>query len=659
MLRAGEKSSHREGSEVVDRGDDLLPASRLFLVHGKNLCEGNIQGVIALILAAGYGTRLRPHSRDRPKCLMEIEPGVTLLEYQLKQLREAGISNVFVVTRPELAKRFEKYVDSSHIIRVKVSKREGNLVTLVKAWEQLNRESRDDLLVIMSDHLFERSLLNRLLQARNGRLLLCVDREPRGSIVEEGLKVAMDGTALIAASKETAPIQGIDTGLFFIPKELLGLAERLVESGRGALADLVNEASKLGKVGCVNVTGSLWLDVDSSRDLYMARKMYPKILARDLVDEGDGPISRHLNRKLSTPISLFLYQHRIQVNPNLLTLSAACLGVLASLSLFWNPLVGVCLILLTSIMDGLDGEVARLFGRTSRFGAALDNLCDRVVDALLISVACLWVYQAGMLSAQPLLLLAVFTIMGSSMVSYLSNWLGWGEEVCRLRNSFPPATRDVRLFALAVGFAFEHPEMALLYILVSSWIFAGRAIAGLEKPRRGELPKRNIFPEILPHPGMELEGALINTLSLILTVYFFQRALAIIPPLGSTGLLVERGIAVFGALTVIFFSLRLLRNILGILTGLKEHVVRRFWVSPGLYEKLGHELGALVALLIAHFLVDPLSQVFGLSEWVIQILDLALQIPLCIVGVKLFLDFIRTFEHKIRRSVGPLFNKSD
>jgi len=605
--------------------------------------------VIALILAAGYGTRLRPYSRNRPKCLMEIEPGVTILEYQLKQLKEAGVHNVFVVTRPELAKHFEKYVDPSSILRVRVSRGEGNLITLVKAWKQLNRKSRSDLLVIMSDHLFERSILDRLLRARNGKLLLCVDRKPRGSMVEEGLKVTMDGSGMIAVSKETVPVQGIDTGLFFVPRELLGLAERLVESGKGALADLVNEASKLGKVGCVDVTGSLWLDVDSSRDLSRARRTYPKILARNLVEEGDGPISRHLNRKLSTPISLFLYQRRIQVNPNLITLLVACLGVLASLSLFWNPLVGSCLILLTSIMDGLDGEVARLFGRTSRFGAALDNLCDRVVDALLISVACLWIYQADMLPVQPLLVLAAFTIMGSSMVSYLSNWLGWGEEVCRLRNSFPPATRDVRLLALAIGFAFGHPEMALLYILVSSWIFAGRAIAGLERPRRRELPKRSTFPEILPHPEVELEGALINTLSLVLTVYFLRRVLAIVPLLGSTGLLVERGIAVFGAVTVLFFSLRLLRNILGILTGLKEHVVRRFWVGPALYEKLVHELQAFIALLIARLLVDPLSRLFDLPAWGIQVLDLALSILLCIVGVKLLLDFIRAFEHKIRR----------
>jgi CTP:phosphocholine cytidylyltransferase-like protein len=51
----------------------------------------------AIILAAGMGTRLRPLTTDRPKALVQIA-GESFFARQLRQLREAGIGQVTVVT---------------------------------------------------------------------------------------------------------------------------------------------------------------------------------------------------------------------------------------------------------------------------------------------------------------------------------------------------------------------------------------------------------------------------------------------------------------------------------------------------------------------------------------------------------------------------------
>lgn len=51
----------------------------------------------ALILAAGQGTRLRPLTDDRPKCLVPLL-GKTLLERQADTLRKAGIDEIQVAT---------------------------------------------------------------------------------------------------------------------------------------------------------------------------------------------------------------------------------------------------------------------------------------------------------------------------------------------------------------------------------------------------------------------------------------------------------------------------------------------------------------------------------------------------------------------------------
>ncbi len=51
----------------------------------------------AVILAAGEGARLRPHTLERPKCLVELA-GRSLLAHQLAALRRGGASEVSVVT---------------------------------------------------------------------------------------------------------------------------------------------------------------------------------------------------------------------------------------------------------------------------------------------------------------------------------------------------------------------------------------------------------------------------------------------------------------------------------------------------------------------------------------------------------------------------------
>jgi len=51
----------------------------------------------AVILSAGKGSRLYPHTEDKPKCLLDIS-GRTLLEWQLDALFASGVTEMAVVT---------------------------------------------------------------------------------------------------------------------------------------------------------------------------------------------------------------------------------------------------------------------------------------------------------------------------------------------------------------------------------------------------------------------------------------------------------------------------------------------------------------------------------------------------------------------------------
>ena len=96
----------------------------------------------------------------------------------------------------------------------------------------------------------------------------------------------------------------------------------------------------------------------------------------------DGPVSRHLNRPLSRRISAAAW--RLPFTPDhwsYLSFALTCTGSAAFA--VGRTRAGGLLIHAGSIIDGVDGEVARLQGRASAQGALLDVTLDRVSDVAL------------------------------------------------------------------------------------------------------------------------------------------------------------------------------------------------------------------------------------------------------------------------------------
>jgi phosphatidylglycerophosphate synthase len=104
-------------------------------------------------------------------------------------------------------------------------------------------------------------------------------------------------------------------------------------------------------------------------------------LLRGLIKDSEGFMSRHVERR----ISLALTRHLVwtSVTPNAMTLVSLAIGLTAapfflSSAHGWQ-LTGALLFLLHSILDGCDGEIARLKFLESPGGAALDFWGDNSV----------------------------------------------------------------------------------------------------------------------------------------------------------------------------------------------------------------------------------------------------------------------------------------
>jgi phosphatidylglycerophosphate synthase len=117
----------------------------------------------------------------------------------------------------------------------------------------------------------------------------------------------------------------------------------------------------------------LWQVVNTPSDRLLAERK----LDGWLVKPTDGLFAR-MNRKISIPISRKLINYPISPNiVTLFTLGVSFLaGVFFALGGYWSTVIGALLSAWASILDGCDGEVARLKLQASKFGCWLETVCD-------------------------------------------------------------------------------------------------------------------------------------------------------------------------------------------------------------------------------------------------------------------------------------------
>jgi phosphatidylglycerophosphate synthase len=125
------------------------------------------------------------------------------------------------------------------------------------------------------------------------------------------------------------------------------------------------------------------------------RRRATKLLMRTNWRPHDGIIARVLNKHISVPISQRLAD--VPVTPNQMTIVAALFALvgvaLTARGSYASFLLGASLVQVQSILDGCDGELARMRYQSSRLGAWLDTIVDDVIGVL-------WVFALGVGAAR-------------------------------------------------------------------------------------------------------------------------------------------------------------------------------------------------------------------------------------------------------------------
>jgi len=157
--------------------------------------------------------------------------------------------------------------------------------------------------------------------------------------------------------------------------------------------------------------------------------------------------ARKYSRSFLEPLARFI--STTGVSPNVITIAGFILMVGVAFVLAQGHfLLGGILITGVAIFDAVDGTLARMMGRTSRFGAFLDSTLDRFSEAVIfLGLFVYYINQDGQLE----LILIYATVVGSLMVSY-ARARAEGIGVPLKDGLF---TRFERVFLLVVGLIFN------------------------------------------------------------------------------------------------------------------------------------------------------------------------------------------------------------
>lgn len=234
-----------------------------------------------ILLVAGEGTRLRPFTLDRPKCMVEIE-GKSLLERQLEVLNNEGLNDVVMIGgyKCEMLKKYGyKIIENSRYFETNM------LWTLFCAEGELEGE----VIVSYGDIVYSKRVIRALLDS-NSDIAVTIDKDwesywrsrsedPLNDA--ETLKIRKDGTISEIGQKPKSidEIEGQYMGLMKFSdrglKQIKEIFHRSIKDinilGKDAenayMTDLLQAAVEQNKkVTAVPIFGE-WIEIDTVSDL--------------------------------------------------------------------------------------------------------------------------------------------------------------------------------------------------------------------------------------------------------------------------------------------------------------------------------------------------------------------------------------------------------
>jgi len=377
--------------------------------------------------------------------------GLRLLERGIRTMARAGVRRLLVVTAPGTRTTVGKVTDRL------------DLELEFVEWgtkPHMRFGAGEDVLCLFGDHAHHDTSLSDLVADGTGADEVVIQVAPASQQIE--LLVAqvsdLDASHQMQLAWAPGPVEEASTGAFLVDG---ALTPHEISTSGAPLIDFLRVRSAGRALRTKAGEAHLWQRVIDRRTARAARAM----LFGQVTKATSGPISRHLNARMSIPISKLLIETGI--SPHMVTVLFVMSTGLTAAYLMSHPMPHWRLALagflwqMAAVLDRCDGEIARVKLCESQFGAWFDTVTDNI--AYLSAYVAFLVAVTKLHPDQPLFLYAGYSAVLAMLLS-----LG-------IMYHYALKTGNGSLQKYLVGYAALPPEQkGVLYRLLERYSFVAK-----------------------------------------------------------------------------------------------------------------------------------------------------------------------------------------
>lgn len=237
----------------------------------------------ALLFAAGLGSRLKEHTQDKPKALVNLA-GKPLLQHAIEHLKRSGITSI-TINVFHFAEQVISFIEENNYFEIDIhisDERDQLLDTgggLKKAGAFLKGNepiliynvdviSNLDLNVLLKYHQEQKALATLVVRPRKTSRYLMFDQ----NLQLAGWKNYSSGETRISRPESFADAQPLAfSGIHLIQPEIL---EMITEEGRFPIMDIYLRLAKNLSIKAFVDNSSLWMDLGKPEELMAAEKLF-------------------------------------------------------------------------------------------------------------------------------------------------------------------------------------------------------------------------------------------------------------------------------------------------------------------------------------------------------------------------------------------------
>ena len=239
----------------------------------------------AIILAAGYATRLYPLTENTPKPLLKIGDK-TIIEHIIKKLEQIPqLNRIYIVTNSKFKNNFQRWLDDFtsikpiEILDDGTKSNEDRLGALGDIHFTINEKNlKNDLVVVAGDNLFELSLSDvfNFFKKRNSNVIVLYDVKDFALARHYGVVEIENDLVVHFEEKPITPKSTLaSTGIYFFPKKTIDLIKKYISQGNNPdkTGSFIEWLHKRDRVYAF-VTDKKWHDIGGIEQLENADRHY-------------------------------------------------------------------------------------------------------------------------------------------------------------------------------------------------------------------------------------------------------------------------------------------------------------------------------------------------------------------------------------------------